>query len=124
MELALLAGLVDEYTVARDLRLAADKEAAALKTAEVKLKTRVIDELIRNDATMVGGSTHRVTLQVKSKVQAEDWSAIHKYMIENDAMDIQQRRLHAGAIDDRLEEGEEIPGIVFIQINDLSVAKL
>ena len=124
MELEQLADLVDEFTVARDLRLAADKEAKALKKTESTLKARVIDELIRNSATMVGGSTHRVTLQVKTKPQAEDWPLIYKYMKEKDAMDIVQRRLLGSAIDDRIEEGEEIPGIIFVQVNDLSVAKL
>jgi len=124
VELAELAILVDEFTVAREVRLAADREAKKLKGTETALKSRIISELIANDATMVGGETHRVTLQTKSKVQAEDWPEIHKYMVEHDAMDLVQRRLHAGAIDDRIEEGEEIPGIVFIQVNDLSVAKL
>lgn len=124
MELAELTILVDDFTAAKTERLAADKVAAQLKSTEVQLKERIIAELISNESRMCGGHTHRVTLQTKSKPQAVDWPAIHEYMVSHDAMDLQQRRLHASAIEDRLEQGEEIPGIEFIQVNDLSVAKL
>jgi len=124
MELAELAVLVDDFTAANQERLAADKVAKELKKVETALHDRIIAELIRNEARMCAGQTKRVTLQTVSKPQAVDWPAIHEYMVSHDAMDLLQRRLAVGAIDDRIEEGEEIPGIEFIQVNKLSVAKL
>ena len=124
MELAELSKLVDQFNEARTNRLAADKEARALKSSETRLKEQIIHEMLDQDCGFAAGLAIRVKLQTKSKPQAADWSLVHQYMVENDAMDLMQRRLHEGAIKLRLEDGVEIPGIEFYEVTDLSVAKL
>ena len=124
MELALLGKLNDDYVAARQLRLDSDKEAARLKSIEVKLHDRLVEELRSNDVGMVGGSTHKVTLKTVSKPQAEDWQAVYQYIKDNDAFELLQRRLGEGAVAERTEAGEKIPGIAFYLKSTLSVSKL
>ena len=124
MELIELSALVDAFDVQRKERLAADKVAKALKRDEEEMSQRLIAVMYENEAHFAAGKNVRVKLNVTSKPVANDWQKVYDYMMENDAMDLVQKRLHHSAIDDRIEEGEEIPGIEFVQVNKLSIGKL
>lgn len=124
MQLDILSNLIDEYCLTREQRLVADKEAQKLKSIETDLKFRVMQEMLNNDCHMVGGKYKKVTLRTKSKPTAADWGQIYDYIKEHDAQDLLQRRLAEGAVKDRLQEGEVIPGLELVEINDLSVSKL
>ena len=124
MELAELSALVDTFDGARQERLAADRTAKDLKGIEVKLKQEILHEMLDQDVGFAAGLNIRVKLQTKSKPQATDWDKVYQYMVMEDAMDLMQKRLHEGAIKLRLDDGIEIPGIEFYEVNDLSVGKL
>ena len=124
MELIDLSRLVDQFGSQRDKRLAADKVAAALKKEETALKGRIIHEMIANEVGFAAGTKIRVKLKTTEKPVAYDWPAIYGYMIENDAMDIVQKRLGMAAVKERFDEGDIIPGIEFVEVNDVSVGKL
>jgi len=124
MDLSELTDLTNKFVSARQDRLDADKAAKALKEIEQELKGRVVQEMIKHGCGMVGGETKKVTLQTKRKPMAADWLLLSKYIMENDAVDLLQRRLAEGAINERFEDGVEIPGVEFYEVNDLSVGKL
>ena len=124
MELIELSALVDAFDLQRKSRLAADKVAKELKRQEEDMQQRLITILYENDSYFASGKNVRVKLNVTSKPVANDWQKVYAYMKENDAMDLVQKRLHYSAIDDRIENGEEIPGIEFVQINKLSIGKI
>ena len=124
MELIEIVILADEFVELRERRLAADRAAKALKSEETVLAERLIHQGIENDTRFVGGSTHKVTIQTKSKPIAADWQQVYDYMIANDAMDLVQKRLTEGAVNARFEDGNDIPGIEFIDVNSLSVSKI
>lgn len=124
MELDVLSNLIDEYCVTREQRLVADKEASRLKGIETTLKHRVMQEMLNHECHMVGGKYKKVTLRTKHKPTASDWSLIYDYIDKHKAPDLLQRRLAEGAINERLQDGETIPGVELIEINDLSVSKL
>ena len=124
MELAEISQLVDDFHHANQERLAADREAAALKRYEEELKQTIIGILHEQGMYFVAGKEIRVKLQVKEKPVASNWNEVYQYMKDNDAMDLCQKRLHFAAIADRIEEGETIPGIEFVEVNNLSIGKL
>ena len=124
MELTELTHLVDEYCVKRENRLEADKYAKQLKADETELKERVIAEMLKHDCGMVGGTYKKVTVQTKLKPMAADWEQVYGYIREHDAFELLQRRLNEGAVKERLEAGEDLTGVEFYELNDLSVAKL
>jgi len=123
MELAQLSDLVDQFTTKRAERLAQDKSAKLLKAEETVLKELILNQLIVNEVGSVGGKTHTVKRQIKRKPQVADWQAFNTYVIENNALELFQRRIHEKAVNERTEEGP-IPGIEFFELNDLSVSKL
>ena len=124
MELAELSMLIDEFNIARNRRLAADKEAKALKSIEVEMKDRILGEMIEQQVGFAAGMDIRVKRKTVNKPQAADWDQVYKYMVDNDAMDLVQKRLHERAVNDRFEDGITIPGIEFYEVNDLSIGKL
>ena len=124
MELAELGKLVDDFNVARNLRLAADKDAKRLKSIEVEMKDRILGEMIEQQVGFAAGMDIRVKRKTVNKPQAADWDQVYKYMVENDAMDLVQKRLNATAVNNRFEDGISIPGIEFYEVNDLSIGKL
>lgn len=124
MELMEIAALVDEYDEARNHRLEVDKQAALLKRLEVVLHDRILHELMNQGMMYVAGTHKRVKVNPTIKHVTDDWVAVYKYMAENDAMDLVQKRLHEGAIILREEEGIIIPGIQSVEINKLSIAKI
>ena len=124
MELPELAKLVDDYVEQRSRRLAADKVAKDLKSTENTLKEKLINLCIVNETFMVAGTTHKVTRRPKDKPITNNWEDLYKYIVENNAVDLLQRRLNQGAIEARKEDGIEIPSIEYIEVNDLSVSKL
>ena len=124
MELMEIANLVNLFDLAREARLAADKEAANLKRLENELQDRLIRIMHDQDMHYVAGKYKRVKLNVTEKPIVEDWPAVYGYMVEHDATDLLQKRLHEGAVKDRVDNGEVIPGIAYVEINKLSIAKI
>ena len=124
MELIELSVLVDNFDRKRTERLDADKVAKSLKQDEDDMSSRIIAVLYENDTYFAAGKRVRVKLNVTTKPVATDWSVIYDYMVENDAMDLVQKRLHHAAINDRLDEGEEVPGIEFVEVTKLSIGKI
>ena len=124
MELIELSVLVDNFDRKRTERLDADKVAKSLKQDEDDKSNRIIAVLYENDTYFAAGKRVRVKLNVTTKPVATDWSVIYDYMVEKDAMDLVQKRLNHAAINDRLEEGEEVPGIEFVEVTKLSIGKI
>jgi hypothetical protein len=124
MELAELSKLVAEYDVKRIARLAADKYAAALKKNETALAERLITEMRSQGVNFCASGTRRVKMTTKQKPKAEDWPKIWEYMAKFDAMDLVQKRLGEAAVQERLDDGIEIPGIVWVEVDTLSIGNI
>jgi len=121
MDLAELGTVVDQYHYARAERLAADKEAAKLKTTEDALKQQIITECKLHKISAHGGQVALVKYTVKDKPIATDWPEVHGYMREHDAMDLMQKRLHEGACKLRWEDNIVIPGVGHLEVDTLSI---
>lgn len=124
MQLDILGKLIDDFCVAKEARLHADKHAASLKAVEVELKNRVMQEMLNNDCHMVGGTYKKVTLKTKQRPQVADWSEVYKFIVDTGATDLLQRRLSEAAVKARVDDGVAVPGVEYIETNDLSVSKL
>jgi hypothetical protein len=121
---ASLAEVTDEYYKVQQERRELDKKSKELKERETNLKNYIADFLRKNKMSAVGGTHIIATYVRKPKAIAENWSTLYDFIVQNEAFDILQRRLHEGAIKDRLEQGESIPGLGTIWIDDISVSKV
>lgn len=118
-----LASLADTYYATRERRLALQREVDLIDKEEKTLKGQIIKALKEGEAKAIGGKTVTVTLKTKNVAVAADWDKIHKYIIENDAWDLMQRRLLQSGIDARWEEGVALPGIEAFPVDELSISK-
>lgn len=123
MDASELAGIADQYYTAREERLAADRTAAKLKEKESELKAAILAAMGTNNMSAVGGALCVLNRKEKIKPVAMDWKEVFKYMKENDAFDLVQKRLTEGAVNVRWEDGIDIPGIGSITLYDLTVSK-
>ena len=123
MDLAELGRLADLLETTRSKRLEADKKAATLKAEENRLKGILITHMEGNDLSSVGGQSCVVNRLTKQRAIACDWNEIHKFIIENDAFDLLQRRLKDSAIKERLDDGVDVPGVSLMDYSHITYSK-
>lgn len=123
--IAALAAILDKYVEVRDRRRKMEAEAEALKEKEESpLKAQLIEALRTAKAGSVGGTKMQAKLVTKKSFQAAEWPKIRTFIVDNDAWELMQLRLSPPAIRERLDAGQEIPGIVVVDVEDLSITKL
>lgn len=116
-----LSDLADLYYETRSARLKLDREARVLENREKSLKAELVHVMVSEHTDDIQGKTVVLSHFHKIKFVATDWSAIHKYMAENDAMDLVQKRLTDSAVSARLEDGIDLPGIDSQMVDDFTV---
>jgi hypothetical protein len=107
----------------REERLEADKVAAELKSDETKLKELIVSAMVaqKYEGTVING---RMTRAVpKTTPVVDDRQQFEAYIYEHHALDLLQFRISTGAIKERKEAGEEIPGLGTMETYDLSDTK-
>lgn len=112
---------IDNWGAARIARLAQQKVVDALEVEEKKLKAKVIQAMIDAKQTSTGGQRYGANYSRKEKPTAGDWSKIYKWIAENDAFDLLQKRLTEKAVEARWEDGIEIPGVVKFPVDDVTM---
>lgn len=119
-----LGACADLLYQTREARYALQNQAKELEELESALKSHIIDTLPKSEASGVSGKLARVTVKEKVTPQAEDWEALHAYIKKNGAFELMQRRLNNAAIEERLEAGETVPGIVMFHNKTVSINKV
>ena len=120
-----LGACVDEYRDVREIRLAMEKEVSVVQARERELSEYIIANLSKSEHTTgVAGRRFRAQRVEKTVPAAEDWKAVHAWILETGRFDILQKRLSDKAVKDMWEEGDEVPGVGrFVKV-DLSVTKI
>lgn len=118
-----IEGWIVSWRAAREERLAADKVAAMLKSDETKLKELIIAAMVgqKYEGTVISGRMTKTVLKIAPVV--DDRQQFEDYIYKNHALDLLQFRISAGAIKERKEAGEVIPGIGEVETYDLSDTK-
>jgi hypothetical protein len=114
----------DLYSDVRALRLAMDKEAAAVKARETEIREHIISNLSKSDDTGAAGLRYRAQIVMKDVPHLTDWSLFTGYILENDRFDLLQKRLGEKAVMDMIAAGEAIPGVERMKIPDVSITKI
>lgn len=105
-------------------RLAKKKEMEELESQETELKEYIIKTLPKSKASGVAGKVARIAVANKDVQQVEDWDALFKYVKKNDAFELLQRRLSTAAVQERLDDGQQVPGVKLIKVPQVSINKL
>ena len=120
-----LAAMADKYFTTREQRLAMDRKAAELKEQERNIKAALIKHMREEDVGSIGGRIVTTGLVHKVKPGAADWDEIYGWILNAgpEGFSILQRRLTEGAVKEHWDNDDNIPGIVEVDIYDLSVTK-
>ena len=114
---ALLDKLIKVYVKIRDKKVAISRE---LKEQEEELDVKLdkvkaallahCKETGLESGKTESGSFYR---SVKSKYWTSDWESMNKFILENEAVDLMEKRLHQGNMKQFLEENPELhpPGL-------------
>ena len=116
--------LVDSYISLRDFRREEEKKIERVKEQEAKTKALIITALKEANSGAVAGKAYTATLKKKISPQVAAWEELYPYIIENDAWDLIQRRISGPAVRERWDDGKEVPGVVAVEVEDLSFTKL
>ena len=123
MDIDTLAHLCDEYLRKRQARLAASREVRDLKAEEEALAYKLRMAMLGGDLTRAGGKEGSIKLRRRMKPSVNDWSGVEKYAMENEAMQIFQRRLNNKAVEEITDEGVDIPGVYWVEIVDFTIGE-
>lgn len=121
---AKLGAVADLLYKTKQKRLALQKQVEELEQQERDLREHIIKELPKSEASGVAGSVARVTVQNKEVLQVEDWSSFYAYVHKHKAYELLQKRLSNGAIEERVAEGEKIPGVKKFLTPTVSINKV
>ena len=122
-----LGELADLYHEYKTKRLAADKVAANLKSSEAAAHELLIQQMLLQKASAVGGKLLRVSVDLDKPdyvPTVKDWPAFYAYIQETGAFELLERRPGKAACRERWEAQEEVPGVEKFPVYKLSTSKV
>lgn len=117
----------DLYSDVRALRLAMEKEVAAVQARESQIREYIIANLsksAKDGDSGAAGLRYRAQIVTKEVPRAMDWPKIHAYIAANNRFDLLQKRLGEKAVMDMAEDKQFIPGIEIVKVPDVSITKV
>ncbi len=119
-----LIQLINRYALAREERLALQRQVDNLAKNEAIFKSNLIDKLNEQGLAAAASARFMVKYTMTDKPIAGNWEEIYQYIKENDAYDLLQRRLGEAAVRARWEDGITIPGVQTFPVDKLTVSKV
>lgn len=101
-----------------------NRQITAIEEQEKLVKEHLIQNLPKDDARGVMGKLSKASIVTKVIPTANDWDAFYKYVLKKKDFSLMQRRLSEGAIRERWEAGEKLPGVEPFNVVTVSVTKL
>jgi len=75
-------------------------------------------------SNLVGGKLAYAQLKETKEPVARDWSKLWQHMLDSGDTDLVQNRLSVTAARQRMDIGEEIPGVEIIDLIDVTIKKV
>ena len=119
-----LDDLIDEMFVVREDQkalLAAAKEKGKQLAA---MQARFAELAKAAGTDYARGTLASASITTQTVPHAEDWDAIHEWIIDNDAMYLLHRRIAAAAWKELRDAGTDVPGINPYEAESVSLRKL
>lgn len=119
-----LARCADVLYATRAKRYALQGEIKALEEIEKQLKDRLIRELPKSQATGIAGRVARARIVKDEVPQTRDWEALYAHIRETGEFELLQRRLTKTAVQERWDDGKEVPGVESFTVVSVSLEKV
>lgn len=119
-----LGSLVDEYHATRELRLAIDKVASAIKEEETRLADHIIDNLDKHNEGGAVGKRYKGIIIREKVPQVADLDKFYEHVRKTKSFDLLNKALNKAAVKARYENGKAVPGVEDFPTLKLSVTKV
>lgn len=132
-----LGAAADLLYTTREERLALNRQADEKEAIEGALKTHIIDNLPKSNASGIAGRLARVTVVNKQVPKADDWSKVYMGIVteyvkhakkkdgmEDSAFGLLNRALNKGAVEERWQAKQHVPGVESFGVVMVSVNKV
>jgi len=116
-----LGELADEFWQVKAERLAADKVAKELKTREEALNAKLIEQMLRQKISAVGGASIVLIMNTPTYEPAvKDWPKFWEYILETKDFSLLEKRPGRAAIKERWGLEQSVPGVEKFPVYKLS----
>lgn len=116
--------LIDEMYAVRTKRQELEAESKKLGEQLEKMTAAIINRLDIDETTMSRGKAASATLTETVVPKVDDWDAFYKYLAENEAFHLLQRRVSSAAARETIEAGEVIDGVSTFTKRAISLRKI
>jgi hypothetical protein len=108
-----LAQRADTYAKIKAQRLAADKTAASFKIEESKAKAFLMETMLAQGITAIGGSVIRLELDSEPVQEpiVEDWPKLYAHIKKTGDFSLLEKRIGKAAVKEQWENGKKLPGV-------------
>lgn len=102
-----------------------DKQIEDIKEAQQQVKNAMKDQMMALGTKSVRTDFGTISLKEKSRYYTQDWDSFKKFIIENDAVDLLEKRIAQTNMQTFLEENPDLhpPGLSSMAEFDISVTK-
>jgi hypothetical protein len=117
--------IIDELYNRRAERLAIERTVKQMKQDEETLSKIIKERLVQGNMSKASGLVATASPYTDLQPQVEDWALVHKYVSDNDAFHLLQRRLSVEPWRELItESGILVPGTVIFENEKLSITKV
>ena len=114
---------VDAFKHFQTKRLALKHEYDDVYAEELLLRGELIKMLQQSGVKSLGGAVATATLKDKQIVIVTDWEDLYAHIKKTGSFELLQRRVGEGAVKERWDNGEAVPGVIEDIIPDISITK-
>lgn len=107
----------------RDTRHALQKFVELLEKRESSIKEFLINKLPKGKSSGVRGKIAYVEINTKAIPAVKDWPKLYAYIKKNDAFELLQKRVTESAVEERWENGTDVPGVEKFNVVKVSCTK-
>lgn len=112
---------IDELTGLREDIRSLNKTLSEMKDVFNTKELELMQLMEETGLDQAKSARTTVSLKKETVGTVEDWDALNKYIIENDALYLLHRRISVAAYRELLEMGTEIPGVKPTELSKLSM---
>ena len=116
--------MADRLYKLKALKAEAQAKVEAIDAERKAIEAYLISNLPNDGGTGVQGKVARVSLIVRDVPQAENWDLIRKFIVKTGSWDLLQKRLSSTAVEERWEDGKQIPGVTAFPKITISLNKV
>lgn len=99
------------------------RQEKAIRAQKAEVDAAILASMENMGVRSTGVDDYTVTATTERIASVEDWNAFYDYIVDTRAPHLMQRRVTQEALRELRAQGEEVPGVTFIEQTSLSLRK-